>query len=120
MEAIYKKAPPAFAVAEINWPIHSVYPFFPKPFFCGVKKEVGSLLVIDTFEKAASAHRQLVAVESIVAVECGDAADESACVVAKQPAGAIAGTVMRIGVGVEYMLHVAVKWPDVVWVMAVS
>src|SRR3546814_3165880 len=99
MEAIYKKAPPAFAVAEINWPIHSVYPFFPKPFLCGVKKEVGSLLVIDTFEKAASAHRKLVAVERIVAVECGEAAAEPACVVAQQPAGAIAGTVLRTAIG---------------------
>src|SRR5690606_15081543 len=120
MEALHKQAPPTLAVAEINRPIHRLYPFFLQPFLGGVEKHIRGLLVIDAFEEAAPAHGKFVALESLCAVECCDAADETACIVAQQPPGTTTALEARIGIRVEYLVHVVVKRPDIMRVIVVK
>lgn len=119
MEAVDKQTPPAFAIAKIDWSIHGQYPFFLQPFFCGIKKQIGSLLVIDAFEKTATTYRKLVPLEGLVTVKCGDATDVTACVVAEQPPSTTAGVMAGIGGGIEYLVHVAIERPDVMRIIRV-
>jgi hypothetical protein len=113
MKPFYEQSPPVVPFAEVDRTIHGFHPSFLKPFPRCVEEKVGSLLIVDTIEKAYSACGLSITFVSIFFIyKRGYTTYQFTIVVFQYPADNFSMAESFILFRIKYFVDILVQWAN--------